>query len=44
MLKEGAGEIEEAKRLWKQARDLYEAANVTEGVAESSARLARLGR
>jgi tetratricopeptide (TPR) repeat protein len=43
MLKEHAGEIEEARRLWTEARDLYAAANVGEGVAECSARLARLG-
>lgn len=42
LLKDDAGEIEEAKRLWAEARDLYAAANVREGVAESSRRLARL--
>jgi tetratricopeptide (TPR) repeat protein len=36
------GQIEDAKRLWQQARDLYAAADVAEGVTESSARLARL--
>jgi len=42
ILKDDAGAIEEAKRLWAEARDLYAAANVREGVAESSRRLARL--
>ena len=44
MLKDDAGEAEEAKRLWGEARDLYAAVNVREGVAECSARLARLSR
>lgn len=42
LLKENAGEVEEAKRLWAEARDLYAVANVAQGVAESSRRLARL--
>jgi tetratricopeptide (TPR) repeat protein len=42
ILKEDAGETEEAMRLWQEARDLYAVANVPEGVAESSAHLARL--
>jgi hypothetical protein len=42
ILKDDAGAVEEAKRLWAEARDLYAAANVREGVAESSRRLARL--
>ncbi len=44
ILKDDAGEMEEARRLWEEARDLYAAVNVREGVAESSARLARLSR
>ena len=44
ILKDDAGEKEEAKQLWKEARDLYATVNVQEGVAESSARLARLGQ
>lgn len=43
ILKDAAGEAEEAKRLWEEARDLYAAVDVQEGVAESAARLARLG-
>jgi len=43
ILKEAAGEVEEARRLWEEAGKLYEAVNVQPGVAESSARLARLG-
>ena len=42
LLKENAGEVEEAKRLWAEARDLYAVAKVAQGVAESSRRLARL--
>ncbi len=44
ILKDDAGEVEDAKRLWEEARDLYAAADVREGVAESVARLARLSR
>lgn len=44
ILKDDAGEVEEARRLWEEARDLYTAVNVREGVAENSARLARLSR
>lgn len=44
ILKEGAEEIEEARRLWEEARDLYAAAEVGEGVDDCSARLERLGR
>ncbi len=44
ILKEQAGEAEEAIRLWTEARDLYAAVDVGAGVAESSARLARLTR
>jgi tetratricopeptide (TPR) repeat protein len=42
ILKEEVGESEEATRLWKEARDLYAVAKVSQGVAECSARLARL--
>jgi len=42
MLKDDAGEIEEALNLWAEARDLYAAANVQPGVVESSRRLSRL--
>ena len=44
ILKDAAGDVEEAKRLWEEARDLYAAVDVREGVAESAARLARLSR
>ena len=44
ILKDDAGQVEEARQLWEEARDLYAAVNVPEGVAESSARLARLIR
>jgi tetratricopeptide (TPR) repeat protein len=40
--KEAVGEAEAARRLWEEARDLYEAAKVQVAVAECSARLARL--
>jgi tetratricopeptide (TPR) repeat protein len=42
ILKDHAGEVEEARRLWEEARELYAGVNVEAGVAESSARLARL--
>ncbi len=44
ILKDAAGEVQEARRLWEEARDLYQTVNVREGVAECSARLARLSR
>jgi tetratricopeptide (TPR) repeat protein len=44
ILKEGAGDVEEARRLWTEARVIYAAVNVEEGVRECSARLERLGR
>lgn len=44
ILKEAAGEEDEARRLWLEARDLYQVVGVSAGVAECSARLARLGR
>jgi tetratricopeptide (TPR) repeat protein len=37
-----AGEAEEAKLLWQEARDLYAGVNVAAGVAESTRRLALL--
>ena len=42
LLKEHAGAIDEAKHMWAEARDLYAAANVTEGVKECSRRLSLL--
>jgi tetratricopeptide (TPR) repeat protein len=42
MLKEKNGELDEARRLWLEAGDLYAAVDVQAGVAESSARLGRL--
>ena len=44
VLKEETGDAESARWLWEEARDLYAAVNVPEGVAESSARLAALDR
>jgi tetratricopeptide (TPR) repeat protein len=43
LLKDNAGEADEARLLWQQARELYAAVNVEAGVAESTRRLARLG-
>ena len=43
ILKEDAGKVEEAKALWREARDLYADVNVQEGVDECSQHLARLG-
>jgi tetratricopeptide (TPR) repeat protein len=42
LLKENAGAIDEAKQMWAEARDLYAAASVPEGVKECSRRLALL--
>jgi tetratricopeptide (TPR) repeat protein len=42
ILKEDAGEAEEACRLWEEAKGLYAAVDVPQAVAECSARLARL--
>lgn len=42
ILKDDAGEFDLARRLWEAARDLYATVNVSEGVAESSERIARL--
>jgi len=44
ILEERAGRVDEARRLWTEARDLYQACGVAEGVAESGRRLAALGR
>lgn len=42
VLKSESGETQQARTLWQEARDLYTQVNVAAGVAESSARLARL--
>jgi tetratricopeptide (TPR) repeat protein len=42
MLKDDSAEFLQAKPLWEEARDLYAAVGVQEGVAESSRRLALL--
>ena len=42
LLKESQHEYETAKRLFAEARDLYAACNIAEGVAEMSRRAARL--
>jgi tetratricopeptide (TPR) repeat protein len=42
LLKEENGEVEGAKRLWAEAKDLYAKANVPEGVAGATRALARL--
>jgi tetratricopeptide (TPR) repeat protein len=42
VLKEEAGERQQARSLWSEARELYVALGVEVGVAESNARLARL--
>ncbi len=44
ILKDGAGEHKEARQLWEEAMGHYSVANVPEGVAECSARLARFTR
>lgn len=44
IVKESLGEVDEARRLWEEARSLYSAAGVEAGVTESSARLERLNR
>jgi tetratricopeptide (TPR) repeat protein len=41
LLREEAGESEQAKSLWREARGLYETANVPQGVKESEAHIAR---
>jgi tetratricopeptide (TPR) repeat protein len=42
LLKESAGAISEAKQMWVEARDLYAAASVPEGVKECSRHLTLL--
>ena len=44
LLRGVAGENEEAKRLWQEARTLYESLNVQAGVQESDSEIARLAR
>lgn len=44
LLKNDSGDADTAKVLWEEARNLYGAAHVEEGVAECSQRLAVLGR
>jgi tetratricopeptide (TPR) repeat protein len=39
ILKQEAGEVEQAKSLWEEARELYAAVGIREGVEESSRRL-----
>ena len=39
LLKEALGEMQEAKTVWEEARNLYASENVEEGVKESSRRL-----
>ena len=43
ILKEELGQVEEARMLWRRARELYGAAGIEAGVAECSDRLAGLG-
>jgi len=43
ILKERAAEAGQAVLLWREARDLYLAVNVQEGVAECSEHLTKLG-
>lgn len=42
VLKEQTGAIEEALALWQEARDLYAALEIAEGVAGTSSHIARL--
>ena len=44
ILQDDAGEVNEARSLWNEARELYAAVNVEAGVAESTRRLAVLER
>ena len=44
ILQDDAGEVEEARSLWEEARDLYAAVKVEAGVVESARRLALLER
>ena len=43
LFKESAGAWDEARRLWSEARDLYESLDVPQGVEECRAALSRLG-
>ena len=43
ILKEDSGQAEEARALWRRARDLYRAAGIEAGVAECTDHLAGLG-
>ncbi len=43
ILKEEQGQIDEARTLWRRARELYRTASVEAGVAECSDHLGRLG-
>jgi tetratricopeptide (TPR) repeat protein len=44
LLKDDAGESEEADRLWEEAKNLYASVNVLPGVVECAGRLALLAR
>ena len=43
ILREELGQVEEARALWRRARDLYRAAGIEAGVAECTDHLAGLG-
>lgn len=43
VLKGATGEVEEARRLWLEAQELYRAVGVNEGIEECSHELERLG-
>lgn len=43
ILKEELGQVDEARVLWRRARDLYGAAGIEAGVAECADHLVRLG-
>jgi tetratricopeptide (TPR) repeat protein len=42
LLKDEGGEVDEARALWEEAKDLYRSVNVEPGVAECSRRIERL--
>ena len=44
IVEEELGQVDQAKHLWTEARELYEAVNLQEGVEECSERLAGLSR
>jgi tetratricopeptide (TPR) repeat protein len=44
LLKDDAGESEEADRLWEKAKNLYKSVNVLPGVVECAGRLALIAR